>query len=185
MAEMDEVLTAALADVTHCGDYGILWVNKDRRLVHMTMGDSDGDPDSGYTTFDEIRERVTNAMQPFWPGWFAGKSDMGGRDGDMEIADEWQPNEDDEDWHEVGRIGREAMTKDQIIVCRARVSERCLQGKPMSTMVGEPGSMAEDGTYDGSSIVCDSCYVALMPLTPSGRGLTHELPAAIAKARAR
>lgn len=69
------------------------------------------------------------------------------------------------------------------IVCRARVSEDCYQGRPTSVQFGKDLPLDEDGTFDGRSIVCDACYVTLMPLTPSGRGLHHELDAAIADAR--
>jgi len=70
-----------------------------------------------------------------------------------------------------------------IISCRARVASSCLDGQPTRKQFGDNLPMAEDGTYDGASIVCDACYIALMPLTPSGRGLNHELGAAIAVAK--
>ena len=65
------------------------------------------------------------------------------------------------------------------IHCRAHVSRDCEHGRPE---VPE-SEMWTDGTYDGASIVCDFCFMALMPLTPSRRALNHELPAAIATAR--
>lgn len=76
-----------------------------------------------------------------------------------------------------------------IIRCRAKVDPACYNGKPTSTQFfGEDEPMTEDGTYltdsEGGSIVCDPCYIKLMPLTPSGRALNNELPAAIAAARA-
>ena len=67
------------------------------------------------------------------------------------------------------------------IACRGRIAKACLNGQPEEVAFEE--GMSEDGTFDGQSIVCDPCYVALMPLTPSGRGLLAELPAAIAAAR--
>lgn len=70
------------------------------------------------------------------------------------------------------------------IRCRAQISERCLDGHPTRMQFGDDLPMAEDGTYDGQSIVCDACYVQLMPLTPSGAALNDELPAAIAQAQA-
>lgn len=70
------------------------------------------------------------------------------------------------------------MTNPETIVCRARVSKDCLTGQPM-TVEAEMDFMYEDGTYDGTSIVCDPCYVMLMPFTPSGQGLNSELDAAI------
>lgn len=69
------------------------------------------------------------------------------------------------------------------IVCRARVSADCYHGKPTRTQFGDDLPMDEDGTYDGSSLICDSCYVRLMPLTASGRGLNSELDAAIEESR--
>lgn len=69
----------------------------------------------------------------------------------------------------------------ETIVCRAWLpGVGCYGGSSRAR-----GTMAEDGTYDGASIVCDACYVALMPLTPSGQGLLAELPAAITAYRAR
>jgi hypothetical protein len=80
------------------------------------------------------------------------------------------------------------VTETNMLVCRAQTSKGCLNGQPMSTQIPDeegfpPSRMSDDGTFDGQSIVCDACYVQLMPLTPSGRGLHHELDAAIAKAR--
>jgi hypothetical protein len=52
---------------------------------------------------------------------------------------------------------------------------------------GETVDHREDGTYlevEGvGSIVCMSCFCALMSLTPSGKALTDEIPAAIEAAR--
>jgi hypothetical protein len=69
------------------------------------------------------------------------------------------------------------------ISCRAQVVPECYHGAPTRKQFAEDLPQSEDGTYDGSTIVCDPCYIALMPLTPSGRGQHHELPAAIEKAR--
>jgi hypothetical protein len=69
------------------------------------------------------------------------------------------------------------------IKCRARISARCLDGQPTRKQFGEDLPMGEDGTYDGQTIVCDACYVALVPLTPSGQGLNRELSDAIRRAR--
>lgn len=105
-----QCIADALVDVKHVGDYGTLWVHPHDRLVHLTMGDSDGAPDPGVpgyadlTTFDVVRSKVTEAVQPFWPGWSAGSSHMGDRDGNMEIADEWDPDPD-AGWYKVGTIG--------------------------------------------------------------------------------
>jgi hypothetical protein len=73
---------------------------------------------------------------------------------------------------------------DEPIHCRAQLEDDCYDGSPMSRQLGEPGPMSADGTYkhDGpyaGTIVCDACYVRLMPLTPSGQGLHTELHPAI------
>jgi hypothetical protein len=66
------------------------------------------------------------------------------------------------------------------IRCRAKVTGECYDGDPTAKQFfGQDLPMSEDGTFDGTSIVCDACYVYLMPRTPSGRALHHELPAAI------
>ena len=47
----------------------------------------------------------------------------------------------------------------------------------------DEGTLArDDGTYDDATntLICDHCYTALMEITPSGRGLTHELDASAA-----
>lgn len=80
-----------------------------------------------------------------------------------------------------------------IIHCRALVSEACYDGSPTARQFfGQDLHQREDGTYqaphavlpDEGTIICDACYVELMPYTASGRALTHELPAAIAAYRA-
>jgi hypothetical protein len=85
-----------------------------------------------------------------------------------------------------------------IICCRAKVSAGCFDGQPTARQFfGDDLPQDEDGTYQPSevdaergdpakgTIVCDPCYIALMPLTPSGKGLNSELPEAIEAARAR
>lgn len=72
-----------------------------------------------------------------------------------------------------------------IINCRAQVHPDCLDGKPSATQFfGEDLTLDEDGTYRSfdNSIVCDPCYIHIMPLTPSGQGLMGELDAAISRA---
>lgn len=69
------------------------------------------------------------------------------------------------------------------IRCRARIAGRCLDGQPTRAQFGDDLSMRADGTYDGESIVCDACYMQLMPFTASGRGLYDELDAAIEQVR--
>lgn len=80
-----------------------------------------------------------------------------------------------------------------MIVCRARVVAGCWDGEPTAhQFFGQDLPMSEDGTFSTEpfmydefqrittgSIVCDPCYLYLMPRTPSGKALNHELPAAI------
>jgi hypothetical protein len=68
-----------------------------------------------------------------------------------------------------------------IVACRARIAQGCTDGKPTLEEFGEDLPLEEDGTYQDGSIICNSCYIRLMPHTPSGQGLLHELPAAIQK----
>lgn len=65
------------------------------------------------------------------------------------------------------------------IVCRAHIVDECYAGSPTKRQFGEDLPMSEDGTWDGTSIVCDACFVELQPFTPSGRGEYGELPRAI------
>lgn len=55
----------------------------------------------------------------------------------------------------------------------------------MKEIYGEPYADREDGTWDAltGTVVCTPCYLFLMPLTPSGQGLNHELTAAIDRAK--
>lgn len=66
---VESALVDALADVRHVGDYGTLWVANRGLRVHLTLGDSDGDPERGCTPFPEIVARIIEAVQPFWPDW--------------------------------------------------------------------------------------------------------------------
>jgi hypothetical protein len=57
-----------------------------------------------------------------------------------------------------------------LIRCRAKLGDvECFDGRPTRVQFGTDTHMAEDGTFDGETIVCDPCYVALMEWTPSGR----------------
>lgn len=67
------------------------------------------------------------------------------------------------------------------IRCRAQVTDTCQDGKPY---LGED-SWTMDGTFDGETIVCNTCFLVIMPLTESGRALTREIPAAIVEAKVR
>ncbi len=55
--------------------------------------------------------------------------------------------------------------------CRGRVAVPCYHGHVA------PVDWREDGTYQESSdtVLCDSCYVAIMDASPSGRGLADEI----------
>lgn len=78
------------------------------------------------------------------------------------------------------------MTEPVIIHCRAQVHSDCLHGQPSRVQFGEgymegvvDPPLSEDGTYDGATVVCDPCYMAL------GAPTHAELPAAIERARTR
>jgi hypothetical protein len=72
------------------------------------------------------------------------------------------------------------------IRCRAKLGDvECMDGQLM-TFVNEDNELeaiepSDDGTYESESgtIVCDACYVALMPFTLSQRALNEELDEAI------
>lgn len=67
-----------------------------------------------------------------------------------------------------------------LIRCRARLGDQpCYDGSPITRQIPDGARMSEDGTWDGETIVCDACYLALQPLTVSGAALYDELPAAI------
>lgn len=59
--------------------------------------------------------------------------------------------------------------------CRAQLVDDCRHGTPDDP--NEP--FEDDGTFDGSTVVCTPCYCAVMPFTPSGQALRDELPHAI------
>ncbi len=73
------------------------------------------------------------------------------------------------------------------IRCRAKIAGGCADGDTTTMAWGEDLSIMEDGTFvsdgNGGTVICDACYIRLMPLTPSGRGLNHELASALAKFR--
>lgn len=70
---------------------------------------------------------------------------------------------------------------DRRIICRARLSDFCLHGERIDAYYEEPLWEMDDGTYDpaSASVVCNVCYVDLMPLTRSGQALLSELEEAI------
>lgn len=62
-----------------------------------------------------------------------------------------------------------------IIRCRAKINPDCYDGKPSLRQFGYDAPLQEDGTFWQETIICDPCYIHLMPYTPSGRGLREEL----------
>lgn len=89
------------------------------------------------------------------------------------------------------------MADRDLIVCRARVDADCMHGRDgrrselNEAMEGEDDDWRDDGTYRvglidptdltsvGESIVCDACYVALMPYSATRQLLNAEIPGAI------
>lgn len=49
---------------------------------------------------------------------------------------------------------------DRTIKCRSKKSKSCYDGKSEKSIYGEE-EMESDGTWDGESIVCDACYIAI------------------------
>ena len=76
------------------------------------------------------------------------------------------------------------MTAREQVRCRVRKSDSCYHGRPSKEVYPEDG-MSDDGTFDGESVVCDACYIALGSPTAGdpasiaggrgrqGRGLTY------------
>lgn len=52
-----------------------------------------------------------------------------------------------------------AMADDEQVTCRAQESENCMDGWPVARAY--PDGIEEDFTWDGSSVVCDECFIAL------------------------
>lgn len=50
----------------------------------------------------------------------------------------------------------------ETIVCRSKKARDCQHGTPtdQSAMDPEGDGMAEDGTWDGETVLCDACYIA-------------------------
>jgi hypothetical protein len=53
------------------------------------------------------------------------------------------------------------MPREHLIRCRAKISDKCFDGFPTRRQFGEDLPLSEDGTFDGTTIVCDPCYVAV------------------------
>lgn len=45
-----------------------------------------------------------------------------------------------------------------VIKCRAKLSKSCQDGQGCLGVYGED-SMADDGTFDGETVVCTPCYI--------------------------
>jgi hypothetical protein len=55
-------------------------------------------------------------------------------------------------------------TDDERIVCRSRKASACYHDRDSGPVYGDEG-MAGDSTYDGQSVVCEACYIAMaMPV---------------------
>jgi len=56
-----------------------------------------------------------------------------------------------------------AIPAGETIVCRSRKAPDCYHGKPTTETAMDPegDGMAEDGTWDGESVICDACYIAI------------------------
>lgn len=65
------------------------------------------------------------------------------------------------------------------VACRAQVSETCDNGKDERIVYGPDETQQDDGTWDGGTVVCDPCYVLLMPYSASGQLLEHEIRSTI------
>lgn len=46
------------------------------------------------------------------------------------------------------------------IICRSRRFPDCYHGREAAEIY-EDGDIADDATYDGRSVVCDCCYIAI------------------------
>lgn len=49
----------------------------------------------------------------------------------------------------------------EVIKCRSRVSQACYHGRATGEVYEMPSGMADDGTWNGSSVICDACYIAI------------------------
>lgn len=61
----------------------------------------------------------------------------------------------------------------ETINCRVRKSSSCYHGRltTQTSMDPEGDGMAEDGTWDGETVVCDHCYITIgMPTNNADPG---------------
>jgi hypothetical protein len=66
-----------------------------------------------------------------------------------------------------------SIPKGETINCRSRKSPNCEHGKPIAETAMDPegDGMAEDGTWDGETVLCDACYIAEgMPVNNANPG---------------
>lgn len=63
------------------------------------------------------------------------------------------------------------------IRCRAKISPECYDGKDEFDGIYDPDGpgMSEDGTWNGKTVVCDACYIAI------GTPTNDQLDAVIAR----
>jgi hypothetical protein len=47
------------------------------------------------------------------------------------------------------------------IKCRAKRSPNCYEGRECVSVYGGYDSMDDDGTFDGETVICDACYIAI------------------------
>lgn len=47
------------------------------------------------------------------------------------------------------------------IRCRTRASTACYDGTLSSSVYGQRETMEMDGTYDGTTVCCDACYIKI------------------------
>lgn len=67
-----------------------------------------------------------------------------------------------------------AIPRGETINCRSKKSATCSHGKPTAELGMDPegDGMQEDGTWDGETVLCDSCYIAEgMPTNNANPGL--------------
>ena len=48
---------------------------------------------------------------------------------------------------------------ERLIRCRSRASDECYDGKPEAAIYED--GQEDDGTWDGETVVCDACYIAI------------------------
>lgn len=91
-----------LKDFIHCGDYGNAWWNPDDGVLWLTLGDSDGDTEGGYSDFEVFKEKLLALeLEP-------------GTDLVSEVLIEAEYDPDEDYWVEFGKFGRELTVYDTL-----------------------------------------------------------------------